>query len=500
MAQAIRLSLQPAAMVPFADFLGSDGKNYRYQIQYPQDACRTGSGPLVVYLPSTMCEPPNFQCSTSSAVSLLTFEIRNSGKNGAAWTNPFPTWIGELLRSLRNDPLWSNVDWFLFACSRGAAWGLEVITDERIRWKEVMLVAPYLRKPVKNDESLCDKIQQSLSRSAVVVFIGQYDGWKPCDRLLGILTNVQASIRYHPLDHDMLLKNLQLQVMLPDLLGKGDFARQPAAPAQGPNRHHYCQPAAPTAIEAPHPTTNVSIKALGVFASTAEKLRFLEEYKYFPKRIKAPRIPVQRGVVSNVIILSSFSPETRQQMEKATQMFRELGFSNVIRVRGIDSNSPGGVWPIDTCSWLRAFGPKLFHMLEEWLPDDEPFCIAQDSVWPTNECTPSYLHMVFSKYNNSGYDAVWAGADIIDGMLGGCELLIGTRSFVERLWQSLLESSNTTSVSVVMRQLVAKPNEVVAIMPKFLAGTQMHWCSLNRQLSGLKGVPLQLKSGGMDIA
>ena len=77
--------------------------------------------------------------------------------------NPFPKWIVELMRALRADPRWSDVDWFLFGSSRGAAWGLEAITYEDLRFANVMLVAPYLQGAVRIDPQLCGSIQQGLS-------------------------------------------------------------------------------------------------------------------------------------------------------------------------------------------------------------------------------------------------------------------------------------------------------------------------------------------------
>ena len=131
------------------------------------------------------------------------------------------------------------------------------------------------------------------------------------------------------------------------------------------------------------------------------------------------------------------------------------------------------------CSY---FGPKILKIVKK-LPYDVPLCIAEDSVWPTDVCTPEYLRTVFSHYQSYGFAAVWVGAVIpprkrtINSTdirtLGRSKLFIATRGFVEKAWEKFRVSDKTMFVDGVMHQLVAE--RVVAVMPQFLAGSQEHW-------------------------
>ena len=141
----------------------------------------------------------------------------------------------------------------------------------------------------------------------------------------------------------------------------------------------------------------------------------------------------------------------------------------------------------------------------ENLPYDVPLCIAEDSVWPTDACTPEYLHTVFSHYQSYGFEAVWAGAvlpprkRIIKSTTihtpSGSKLFIATRGFVEKAWEKFRVSDITMFVDSVMHELVAE--RVVAVMPQFLAGSQEHWSARDGQYVGshvsnlpLMGIPL----------
>ena len=194
-------------------FRSSDGRCHNYHI-HCQHECDTG--PLVVYLPSTHCEAPLHQASFP--FSLLTFEIEPM--IGKPNRHPFPKWILEVLLWLRHvddEQRWSNVDWFLLGCSRGAAWGLEAITGDEgksLKFKNVMLVAPYLQGPIRIDPILCDKIQQGLS-NRVVVFIGENDWWKPCEKLMGMLVAAEVCNFSLPANHKELLTQLRLETSWP---------------------------------------------------------------------------------------------------------------------------------------------------------------------------------------------------------------------------------------------------------------------------------------------
>ena len=162
-------------------------------------------------------------------------------------------------------------------------------------------------------------------------------------------------------------------------------------------------------------------------------------------------------------------------------------------MKGIDSEKPdtyprGRVGPMSALAWLLVFGPKLLQIVET-LPYNAPFCIAEDSVWPTDICTPAYLHTVFSHYHRLGFKAVWVGAvtkprrRLINSneifTPGGSKLFIAPRVFVERAWAKFRESDKSMFVDGVMHQLVAEG--VVAVMPEFLAGSQAHWSARDRK-------------------
>ena len=166
-------------------------------------------------MPSTNCEAPLHQASFP--FSLLTFEIEDVG--GKPNRNPFPRWILEVLLWLRHvdvEQRWSNVDWFLLGCSRGAAWGLEAITGDEgksLKFKNVMLVAPYLQGPIRIDPFLCDKIQQGLSYRVVVV-IGENDWWKPCEKLMDMLVAAEVCIVSLPANHKSGIDDSTLRTVL----------------------------------------------------------------------------------------------------------------------------------------------------------------------------------------------------------------------------------------------------------------------------------------------
>ena len=218
-----------------------------------------------------------------------------------------------------------------------------------------------------------------------------------------------------------------------------------------------------------------------------------------------PEITVEKNMVSTVIILTSGSPKAEDQLDFATDMFEDLKFSKIIWVQGIDSEKRGTyprgkVGPMSSMAWLLAFGPKLLKMVER-IPYGLPFCIAEDSVWPTDACTPSYLHTVFHHYRHYGYDAVWAGAVTmprkrkIDSTEictpGGSKLFIATRGFVEKAYEILIKTDKTMFVDGVMHHLVAK--QVLVVMPKFLAGSQdERWSARQKQYvsSHVEGLPL----------
>ena len=486
-------------------FQGSDGRIHYYHIQLQEGD--DDDGPLVIYLPTTKCE--SILHPAKSAFSLLTFEMEHVG--GVAWKNPFPTWIVDLFRSLRADPRWSNADWFLFGCSRGAAWGLEAITYTY--FQNVLLVAPYLQGSVGIDPIRCGKIQQGLDLTRVVVVIGEYDCYKPCDKLMGMLESSQAIIHSLQANHSGVLDRVRLENTWSDLLdNRATLAKCFCMNSlTNPTPH---TPTNPTQNLTPNPTptkSNANSDAIDDI-SNAEKLRWLREYGW-EYRLEYGPIPtvldVKDNIVSTVFILSSFSPKALKQLENATCMFIDLRFPRIIKVRGIDSEAygtfpPGNVVPMSSLSWLLVFGPKLLKMVEH-LPDDVPLCIAEDSVWPTDQCTPEYLHTVFSHYRSFGFEAVWVGAvkprkkkDIISQNCppAGSKLFIATRSLVVKAWEKIRVSHKTMSVDATMQKLVAEG--VIAVLPQLLAGSQEHWSARDRQYVGshtkelpLMGVPLE---------
>ena len=105
---------------------------------------------VVVYLPSTKLEPPNNHPNNPKQVphwwtgeaTVFVPEIEAQGAT-PKWRNEMPTWIPEWVRFCRScAPM--ETQWSLMGFSRGASWGLSLLSQPDVTFHKVLLVAPYM--------------------------------------------------------------------------------------------------------------------------------------------------------------------------------------------------------------------------------------------------------------------------------------------------------------------------------------------------------------------
>ena len=124
-------------------------------------------------------------------------------------------------------------------------------------------------------------------------------------------------------------------------------------------------------------------------------------------------------------------------------------------------DSPPKAWKIGclaSVAWQAALMPKILHFVRQHLRPEELLIVAEDSVWPTDACTPTLV----SKLHDQGWGdrngpyGLWLGAArgphnvelhfgdshirIKTVATNGCKLMAGTADFwflVDEFFQKL---------------------------------------------------------------
>ena len=193
-----------------------------------------------------------------------------------------------------------------------------------------------------------------------------------------------------------------------------------------------------------------------------------------------------------VLICTSGSGRTQLQTETACRQMASLGWRPIVVYGLKPEDRPPKSWKIGclaSVAWQAALMPKILHFVGEHLRPEELLLVAEDSVWPTDACTPtrvSTLHDQSSVDQNRG---LWLGAargphnvELYFGdanirintlATNGCKLIAGTGPFwflVDEFFQKL--DKNWTSDCVF--QLLTGIGKVKMIDP-FLAVSNKHF-------------------------
>ena len=124
----------------------------------------------ILYLPSTNGERPSIPSRWRGKVVI--FALQNPSAGGIPWKNDIPDnlweWVAEAQRGN------SRIAWTLYGGSRGGAWGAILAADPRLRWSQVILVAPYVL-PRRRDQPLAVGLRRLEKRLRVA--FGTADDW-----------------------------------------------------------------------------------------------------------------------------------------------------------------------------------------------------------------------------------------------------------------------------------------------------------------------------------
>ena len=145
---------------------------------------------VVVYLPGTILEPPNNQPNNSKQVPRwwtgeeMVFAPEIEGQGGTPWRNEMPTWIPEWVHFLQSQAP-KETQWSLMGFSRGASWGVSLLSQPDVTFHKVLLVAPYMLP--RWSEAHKAQILRALGASGLRARLvwGERDHWRAdCLRLL----------------------------------------------------------------------------------------------------------------------------------------------------------------------------------------------------------------------------------------------------------------------------------------------------------------------------
>jgi len=144
------------------------------------------------------------------------------------------------------------------------------------------------------------------------------------------------------------------------------------------------------------------------------KLELLRSFSHLRKVRSSPVLtpiqPLVPGTRPTVMLLTSGKPQTVENYCRTSMMFHRLGF-DCIKVMGhrFDDKSTmpeGAKLPKGRrglLAWMLCFLPKLAALTEK-LDDNEYILIAEDSCWPTTDCTPELVSNLTRKFGN-----LWLG-------------------------------------------------------------------------------------------
>ena len=172
------------------------GDLHAYDVWSPPPP-RAGIKSAVVYLPTTCDETP-------SAIEMIMLHMQDHGPSMVLkpsikeTTNhphriPVLDWIQPWILSLQEQM--PEVSFCLMGCSRGAAWGLELM-ESSLKFKTVVLMAPYYQGHHKGyGEGMENALKQRLrnDKHAITIVYGTTDIWPPPDSLIHLFRELGSA-------------------------------------------------------------------------------------------------------------------------------------------------------------------------------------------------------------------------------------------------------------------------------------------------------------------
>ena len=104
-----------------------------------------------------------------------------------------PDWIQPWILSLQEQM--PEVSFCLMGCSRGAAWGLELLASS-LKFKTAVLMAPYYQGPYKGYEEGMENAYKERLRihpHAITIVFGRTDSWQPNVSLINLVIELGSA-------------------------------------------------------------------------------------------------------------------------------------------------------------------------------------------------------------------------------------------------------------------------------------------------------------------
>ena len=213
---------------------------------------------------------------------------------------------------------------------------------------------------------------------------------------------------------------------------------------------------------------------------------------------KIPRIRPMSETGGTILILTSGQEQTKKTCNRTINMFKALGWHCVV-IYGLNDDKKKEQqweWPKGFgCRASFSWGFKLVPIMAQavgQLPDGAPIAWAEDSCWPTKNCTPGNLYKLFEKHG-----PLWAGAygrqkpkkfdytmlesrELINKPCKGrappgAKLFVGTKETVYQVHNAFLHTGKDMTTDGIFHLLVC--SNLLHVVDPFLAGTQDHWSS-----------------------
>ena len=190
-----------------------------------------------------------------------------------------------------------------------------------------------------------------------------------------------------------------------------------------------------------------------------------------------------------VLICTSGTERTQNQTSNALQWMTYLGFRPFV-VHGLKpTDHPPKKWKVGckaSMAWHSVLMPKIIHFVRQHLRPGELLLVAEDSVWPTDQCTPQRVKKEYG--NPLGPYGLWLGAsrgphefrfefgnscDIRCIATNGCKLIAGNGEFWALVNEVFQKTDKGWSSDAVFQLLTAIG--LLKIVDPFLAVSDTHF-------------------------